>query len=109
MLRFHAVGPAVQPGVDVRPGPGRFHSHSPETLVVAALQGMGIVGMLSAHAQPYLQSGALVRVLPGWVGESWQVWLAFTGRKHVPRKVQAFLAFLKSEFGDPERDPWQAG
>lgn len=109
VLRFHAVGPAAQPGVDVRPGPGRFHSHSPETLVVAALQGMGIVGMLSAHAQPYLQSGVLVRVLPGWVGESWQVWLAFTGRKHVPRKVQAFLAFLKSEFGDPERDPWQAG
>jgi hypothetical protein len=48
-----------------------------------------------------------VRVLPGWVGESWQVWLAFTGRKHVPRKVQAFVAFLKSEFGDPELDPWQ--
>ncbi|WP_084461579.1 LysR family transcriptional regulator [Curvibacter gracilis] len=107
VLRFRSTAAGAQPSVDVRPGPARFHSHSPEALYMAALQGMGIIGMLSAHAQPYLQSGALVRVLPDWVGESWQVWLAFTGRKHVPRKVQAFLAFLRSEFGDPDADPWQ--
>lgn len=112
VLRFRSTAPGALPGVDVpgvdvRPGPARFHSHSPEALYMAALQGMGVIGMLSAHAQPYLQSGALVRVLPDWVGDSWQVWLAFTGRKHVPRKVQAFLAFLKSEFGDPDADPWQ--
>ena len=77
------------------------------TTKLAGVQHGGVlVGMLSVHAQPYIRSGALVRVLPQWIGERWQVWAGYAGRKHVPRKVQAFLEFLQTEFGDPELDPW---
>ncbi|RUP35657.1 MAG: LysR family transcriptional regulator [Curvibacter sp.] len=101
---------STQPGdprhFEFSPGPAKFHSNSSEALCQAALQGLGMVGMLSVHAQPYIRSHALVRVLPDWIGERWQVWAAYTGRKHVPRKAQAFLEFLQAEFGDPDLDPW---
>lgn len=98
--------PAAPQHFEFRPGPAKFHSNSSEALYHAALQGLGLVGMLSVHAQPYIRSGALVRVLPQWIGDRWQVWAGYAGRKHVPRKVQALLEFLQTEFGDPELDPW---
>ena len=101
-----SIDPAEPQHFEFRPGPAKFHSNSSEALYHAALQGLGLVGMLSVHAQPYIRSGALVRVLPQWIGERWQVWAGYAGRKHVPRKVQAFLEFLQTEFGDPELDPW---
>ena len=101
-----SVDPHDPQQFEFRPGPAKFHSNSSEALYHAALQGLGLVGMLSVHAQPYIRSGALVRVLPQWIGERWQVWAGYAGRRHVPRKVQAFLEFLQTEFGDPELDPW---
>lgn len=100
------VGPGEVAPFEFRPGEPKFHSNSPEALCHAALHGLGLVGMLSAHAEPYLRSGALVRLLPNWVGDRWEVWAAYSGRKHVPRKVHAFLEFLRAELGDPQRDPW---
>lgn len=101
-----SVNPADPQQFEFRPGPAKFHSNSSEALYYAALQGLGMVGMLSVHAQPYIRSGALIRILPQWIGDRWQVWAGYSGRKHVPRKVQAFLEFLQTEFGDPELDPW---
>ncbi|MDD0838064.1 LysR family transcriptional regulator [Curvibacter sp. HBC61] len=104
MLTWVGEG-AVDP-FEFHPGAPKFHSNSPEALRHAALHGLGLVGMLSVHAQPYLRSGALVRVLPDWVGERWEIWAAYSGRKHVPRKVHALLDFLRQELGDPLHDPW---
>lgn len=81
-------------------------STSQDALVAAALIDMGPVGVLSYSAQLYLQSGQLVRLLPGWSSGRWELHAALHSTRHMPRRVRVFLDFLASHWGDSERDPW---
>jgi DNA-binding transcriptional LysR family regulator len=56
--------------------------------------GAGIAGLPGFLAEPDLQSGALVRVLPKWQARAGTVYLVQPSRKHVPSKVTAFRDLL---------------
>jgi DNA-binding transcriptional LysR family regulator len=92
VMRNHAglEVPAVQQA--------RMLVNDPDALSRAVLLGLG-VGLIPAyHARPYLQSGALVRLLPGWRGDVGAISLYFTSKKLLPAKTRVFVDFVVEEF-----------
>lgn len=77
-----------------------------DTLLAAALAGLGIAGLPSFVASAALRDGRLERVLPGWRGVSLALHVAMPTRRHVPARTRAFVDFLVQAFGGEDRDPW---
>lgn len=77
-----------------------------DTLLAAALAGLGIAGLPSFVADEALRDGRLERVLPGWRGLSLALHVAMPTRRHLPARTRAFADFLVEEFGGEDRDPW---
>ncbi len=77
-----------------------------DTLLAAALAGLGIAGLPSFVASAALRDGRLERVLPGWRGVSLALHVALPTRRHVPARTRAFVDFLVQAFGGEDRDPW---
>jgi DNA-binding transcriptional LysR family regulator len=76
--------------------PGRAAANSPELLIRLACAGVGIVAVPDTFALPYVQRGALRRILPGWCLPSHNAWAVFPGRKLMPAKTRAFIDMLQS-------------
>lgn len=70
----------------------------PEALACAAASGMGIAMLPLAHVLPLLDSGALVRVLPGWYAETRPLSIYYSSRKLVPAKVRVFVDYVVEQF-----------
>lgn len=70
----------------------------PEAMARAAATGMGIALLPMPHAQPLLESGALVRVLRDWYAETRPLSIYYTSRKLVPAKVRVFVDYILQEF-----------
>ncbi|MBF0676044.1 LysR family transcriptional regulator [Pseudomonas sp.] len=66
----------------------RFNNGS--AYITAALAGLGIVSIPRAEANPHLQAGGLVEVLPGWELESMPISLVYPFTRHLSAKVRAF-------------------
>ncbi|CAM3511533.1 LysR family transcriptional regulator [Paracidovorax anthurii] len=80
---------------------GAFAANNSEALRDAAVAGLGIALLPDFSANSALESGRLVRVLPGWrpVGPFASQILAIRPyTPHVPRSVQALVAFLRASF-----------
>lgn len=75
--------------------PARLIANSPELLVRMACTGAGIAASTDQFAQPYLQTGELVRVLPEWSFPPISGWAVFPGRRLMPAKTRAFLDMLE--------------
>ena len=60
-----------------------------------AAKGLGVVGISAMFAQPLLNAGALVRVLPEWELPSTVVWGVTPGRRLLPQRTLAFIDTLK--------------
>jgi DNA-binding transcriptional LysR family regulator len=78
----------------------------PEAIARAAACGMGIAMLPLPHALPLLDSGALVRVLPGWYAETLPLSIYYSSRKLVPAKVRVFVEHVLEQFrasGHPAR------
>jgi DNA-binding transcriptional LysR family regulator len=78
----------------------------PEAIARAASRGLGIAMLPLPHAAPLLESGELVRVLPGWYGESRPLSIYYSSRKLVPAKTRAFVDYIVDAFrasGNAER------
>jgi DNA-binding transcriptional LysR family regulator len=76
--------------------PGRAAANSPELLIRLACAGAGIAAVPDIFAAPYVQRGALRRVLPDWCLPSHHAWAVFPGRKLMPAKTRAFIDMLQS-------------
>jgi DNA-binding transcriptional LysR family regulator len=63
--------------------------------VGAAVDGLGVIHLFEEWLRPHLDSGALVPVLEDW----WQVFsgpfLYYSGRRHVPAPLRAFVDFVR--------------
>jgi DNA-binding transcriptional LysR family regulator len=59
---------------------------------------MGIAMLPLPHALPLLDSGELVRILPGWHAETRPLSIYYSSRKLVPAKVRVFVDYLIAEF-----------
>nr|WP_315231965.1 LysR substrate-binding domain-containing protein [uncultured Albidiferax sp.] len=76
--------------------------NGPDAICPAALLGLG-VGLVSVpHALPYLQSGALVRLLPDWYCDVGPISLYFASQKLLPAKTRAFVDFVTQTFREQQ-------
>lgn len=76
----------------------RMTMGDPEAACRAAQAGLGITLVSTAHALPYLTSGALQRVLPEWYVDSGAISIYFTGQKLLPQKTRVFVDFIVEQF-----------
>ncbi|CAN7549797.1 LysR family transcriptional regulator [Duganella sp. LjRoot269] len=78
----------------------------PEAIARAAACGMGVAMLPLPHALPFLDSGELLRVLPGWHAETLPLAIYYSSRKLVPAKVRVFVDYVVERFrasGHPAR------
>ncbi|AWH33396.1 LysR family transcriptional regulator [Stenotrophomonas sp. SAU14A_NAIMI4_8] len=66
----------------------------------AALAGLGIIQVPEMGARQALREGRLVQVLPDCVAEPMPVNLVYAQRRHLPRRVQAFMHWLAGLLAD---------
>ncbi|WP_137175917.1 LysR family transcriptional regulator [Massilia sp. HP4] len=74
----------------------RLTVNSPDLLADMAARGAGIAISSALFANPYVQTGELVRVLPEWVMPSASGWAVFPSRKLMPAKTRAFLDMMEN-------------
>jgi DNA-binding transcriptional LysR family regulator len=81
----------------------------------AAMSGMGITVLPESHVARDIESGALVRLLPGFAVKhaDKEVSLVYPGRRHVSAKTRSFvdftLAYFRSEAASAQLQPVVAG
>ena len=76
---------------------GPLTSNDNDTLVHAALAGLGVARVLDGLVQEHLDSGRLVHVLPQWVTPLPRLTLYHPSRRQMPPALQALIAALKAE------------
>ncbi|QGZ38163.1 transcriptional regulator, LysR family [Pseudoduganella flava] len=69
----------------------------PEAMASAAACGLGIAMLPLPHALPLLDSGQLVRVLPGWYAETGPLSIYYASRRLMPATVRAFVDYVVDE------------
>ncbi|MNG87025.1 HTH-type transcriptional regulator DmlR [compost metagenome] len=72
--------------------------NEPEAAARAAEMGLGIALISMPNALPYLKSGRLVRVLPGWYVDRGSVHLYFPTTKFLPTKTRVFVDYITEQF-----------
>ena len=63
--------------------------------VSAAVDGLGVIHLFEEWLRPFLESGALEPVLEGWWQRFSGPFLYYSGRRHVPAPLRAFVDFLR--------------
>ncbi len=97
-----ATRASTQAALVTVPITGPLAANNSEALRDAAIAGLGVALLPDFSAQSALQSGALVELLPQWQSTgAFGEWLYAIRpySAHVPRAVQAFVAFLREAFG----------
>jgi DNA-binding transcriptional LysR family regulator len=78
---------------------GRVMVNTPDLAVRAAVDGLGIAYMVEAHAEPFLRSGQLVRVLEDWSPSFEGFFLYYPGHRQVPAALRALIDTLRTGRG----------
>ncbi|MDT4838039.1 HTH-type transcriptional regulator PgrR [compost metagenome] len=68
--------------------------NDPQALRQSALMGLGVALLAMPEVLPYLESGALQRVLAGWHVEAGPISLYFASQKFLPAKTRVFVDLL---------------
>lgn len=80
------------------PGPLKIRPAAAFDLAVqAAVDGLGIVHLFEDWLRPYIESGALVLVLEPWCQSFSGPFLYYSGRRHLPSPLRAFVDFIREE------------
>ncbi|WP_445570720.1 LysR family transcriptional regulator [Pseudomonas sp. E102] len=79
--------------------PGMTMSDS-EADCAAAAQGLGIGLVSMPVALPFLDSGAVQRVLPDWYVDDGNISIYYAEHKLLPGKTRAFVDFIIEQFGE---------
>ncbi len=83
--------------------PSRLTANSPDLLIRMACSGAGIASSSELFANPYMEKGELVRVLPEWEMPPVTGWAVFPGRRLMPAKTRAFLDMMETMCCDEAR------
>ncbi len=75
--------------------PGSLHVNSAQTYEAAALAGLGLIQAPLLGIGRYLQSGALVEILPDFARRSLAVSLVVAHRRNLSRRVRAFMKWIE--------------
>jgi DNA-binding transcriptional LysR family regulator len=76
----------------------RMAMSDPEAACAAAAQGLGIALVAMPQAQPFLQRGDVVRVLPDWYVDAGAISIYFAAHKLLPAKTRVFIDFIVEQF-----------
>ena len=76
--------------------PGALHINSAQTYEAAALVGLGLIQAPLLGIGRYLESGALVEVLPDYRRRSLAVSLVVAHRSNLSRRVLAFMRWIEN-------------
>ena len=79
--------------------PGMTMSDS-EAACCASAQGLGIALISMPMAVPFLDSGAVVRVLPDWYVDDGNISIYYAEHKLLPGKTRAFVDFIIEQFAE---------
>lgn len=82
-------------GIEFKP---RIIMTDPEAMCHGALLGMGVAMVPKLHALPYLESGALLRLLPKWYADVGPISLYYASARLLPAKTRAFVDFVIERF-----------
>ena len=74
--------------------PGAVTVNNSDSYQGACLAGLGIIQVPEIGVRQLLQAGQLVEVLPAFCAPPMPVSLVYAHRRHVPRRVQAFMNWL---------------
>lgn len=80
--------------------PARLTANSPDLLARLAARGAGIAYSSVLFAEPFMQTGELVRVLPEWEMPGARGWAVFPSRKLMPAKTRVFLEMIQQMCGE---------
>jgi len=87
---------------------GRVMVNDIDLAVRAAVDGLGIAYAVEAVAEPFLQSGQLVRVLEDWSPSFEGLFLYYPGHRQVPATLRALIDMIRPMHGSaPSRRPLQ--
>lgn len=89
----HAAGETA--AAELRP---RIVFDDPEAICQAAVMGLGVALLPMAFAAPWLQGGALVRLLPGWSADGGPISLYYASKKLLPARTRVFVDFVVEQF-----------
>ena len=69
---------------------------TPDLLLRAAVDGLGLALLDEASAEPFLRSGQLVRVLDSWTPALEGLFLYYPGHRQVPSALRAFIDMIRA-------------
>jgi DNA-binding transcriptional LysR family regulator len=78
---------------------GRVMVDDPDLAVRAAVDGLGIAYTLEALAEPFLNSGQLIRVLEDWSPSFEGLYLYYPGHRQVPATLRALIDMIRTARG----------
>jgi DNA-binding transcriptional LysR family regulator len=75
---------------------GALIVNNADAYLSACLAGLGIIQIPEngATAKPYLESGQLIEILPSYRSAPMPVSLLYANRRHLPKRVQAFMNWM---------------
>lgn len=79
--------------VEVHVEPVLIANHT-DTLLRAALDGIGITSIAADIVAPYLANGEMIRVLSPWITGRLAMYAALPSRKFIPQRSRVFLDYL---------------
>jgi DNA-binding transcriptional LysR family regulator len=77
--------------------PGALTLNYNELMVEAAVAGLGIAYLPKRSAQPMLKAGRIVSLLEDWMPEAPQLCMYYSGHRHVPAALRAFIEIVKEK------------
>ena len=78
------------------------------TLLGACLQGVGIARVKAIGVRHLIEQGALVELLPDWLGDTFPLYALYPSRHLPAAKVRAFIDFVQSRVLQAERRAGQS-
>ncbi|MGF1718473.1 LysR family transcriptional regulator [Vibrio kyushuensis] len=81
-------------GIEIVAVRGNYRVNNSEALLAACLQGTGVARLPDFIAQPYIDNGELIQLLPEYQMPEKNIWAIFPERAHMPVKVRAFVDYL---------------
>ncbi|MFZ3119891.1 MAG: LysR family transcriptional regulator [Variovorax sp.] len=93
-LEFNKDGEHIEPDAPYRLAVNESNSHT-----TAVLAGLGASQMVTFIAQPYLDRGELVQIMPDWTREPLPIYVVYPPNRHLSAKVRAFVDWTAELFG----------
>lgn len=76
----------------------RIAANDSNAYTAAVLAGFGVAQLVTAFAQPLIDSGELVEVLPGWTQPPLPIHVVYPPNRHLSAKVRAFVDWAADLF-----------